>query len=175
MVIKIPEYLDYKFCPKCSETLLTRIEEDRERKYCPNCGWKYFPSPALAVAAVIICDDKVVMVQRNRMPFIETFMFPAGFVEPEEDLSDAVSREVREETGLFVTQLELMTILQSHDDPRAPGHFVIFFRVQTIGGIKNGDKKENKFVGRFPIMNPPDIGFPTHKFVMNILQNERRK
>lgn len=166
---------DFKYCPFCTETLVVRIEEDRERKYCPNCEWRYFPSPAVAVTGVIIKNNKVLMVQRNREPFLGTWMFPAGFVEYGEDLPEALVREVKEETGLKVSKATLICIQQSRDDPREPGHFVVFYRVNASGKIRNKDLDENRAVGWFPIMNPPPIGFPVHQLMMNRLQSERRK
>lgn len=171
MIIEPP---NYKFCPFCTEILAVRIEENRERKFCPSCGWRYFPSPAIAAVAVITRRDKVLMVQRKRNPFVGTWMFPAGFVEYGEDLPETVAREVKEETGLSVSGVELICIQHSHDDPRAPGHFVVFYRANCSGRIANRDPEENQSIGWFQIMNPPEIGFPTHILVMNILQSERR-
>lgn len=171
MTIKPP---DYKYCPFCAGILSVRIEENRERKYCPKCGWRHFPSPAIAVAAVIIEQDKVLLVQRNRDPHKGTWMFPAGFVEYGEDLPEALAREVKEETGLTAIKAKLIRAFQSKDDPRDPAHFVLFYWVKTLGEIKNQDPEENREVDWFEIANPPKIGWASHKFIMAMLKLQKK-
>lgn len=64
------------------------------------------PEIAVTVDAVIITsrDGKpmLVMVRRGNEPFLGSWALPGGFVEIDEDLSDAASRELREETGLTI-------------------------------------------------------------------------
>jgi len=175
MVIKPP---DYKFCPFCTETLSVKIEENRERKYCLSCGWQYFPSPGIAVVAVITHENKVLMVQRNRMPYAGTWMFPAGFLEFGEEPLETYHRELKEETGLdIVFEPQLLCIKKSLDDPRASGHLVFFFKVEAAFCYvtENRDTVENRKVAWKSIENPPLIGFQTHREVIQLLQSERRK
>ncbi len=166
---------DYVYCPFCSYNLQTRIEEGRGRQYCRNCKRKYFPSPAIAVAGVLVRNHEVLLVRRNREPFLGTWMFPAGFVEYGEDLPEALAREIKEEVGLTVSSVELISIQQSHHDPRSPGHFVAFYRINAVGEIENRDTDENRAIGWFPIMEPPEIGFPTHQRIMDQLQVQRKE
>lgn len=64
------------------------------------------PQIAVTVDAVIFTtrDEKpsVVLVQRGNEPFLGRWALPGGFVEIDEDLPEAASRELREETGLEV-------------------------------------------------------------------------
>lgn len=64
------------------------------------------PEIAVTVDAVILTsrEDKpmLVLVQRGNEPFLGRWALPGGFVESDEDLPDAASRELREETGLTV-------------------------------------------------------------------------
>jgi 8-oxo-dGTP diphosphatase len=110
------------------------------------------------------------MAQRGREPFLGTWMFPAGFVEFGENPSEALAREFMEESGLIVLKTSLVDILQSHDDPRSPNHFVIFYLAEAAGEIRNVDVDENKGLRWFSITDPPEIGFPTHQQIMKRLQ-----
>ena len=56
----------------------------------------------LAVGAVVLQDDHVLLVRRANPPEAGRWSFPGGRVEPGERMADAVAREVREETGLDV-------------------------------------------------------------------------
>lgn len=67
-----------------------------------------YPSrPYLAVSAAIVRDGKVLVVRRARKPALNLYSFPGGGVEIGETLSEAVVREVREETGLEVEPVAL--------------------------------------------------------------------
>ena len=56
----------------------------------------------LAVGAVVLHHDHVLLVCRSTQPEAGRWSFPGGRVEPGERMADAAAREVREETGLDV-------------------------------------------------------------------------
>lgn len=56
----------------------------------------------LAVGAVVLHHDHVLLVRRSTPPEAGRWSFPGGRVEPGERMADAAVREVREETGLDV-------------------------------------------------------------------------
>ena len=60
----------------------------------------YPTRPFLAVSAAIVRDGKVLVVRRARQPALNLYTLPGGVVEAGETMTDAVIREVREETSL---------------------------------------------------------------------------
>lgn len=60
------------------------------------------------------------MVQRKHDPYQGRWAFPGGFVDPKEDLPDAVFRELREETGLQPRRFHLEQIAGYGDPDRDP-------------------------------------------------------
>lgn len=64
------------------------------------------PDIAVTVDAVIFTErdgrELVALVERGNDPYRGSWALPGGFVETEEDLADAASRELAEETGLRV-------------------------------------------------------------------------
>ncbi len=153
----------YKYCPFCGRKLKIRVEEEKKRKFCNNCSWTFYPHVAGAVAAVIISQGRVLMVQRKRKPYKETWMFPAGFIDYGEHPKDALVREVREETGLVLERARLIEVVQTKDDPRSPGHFCFFFEVKAKGNKIKTDKEENNDIDWFQVEKMPKIGWLSHK------------
>ena len=87
-------------------------------------------SPVLAVGAVAVVDDRVLMIRRGHGPAAGEWSVPGGRVEAGELLESAVVREVAEETGLDVVVDELLGWVERfHGDT----HYVILdFRVTVL-------------------------------------------
>lgn len=167
---------EYLYCPFCSSRLNIKIEEQKERKYCANCKWTYYPKPDIAVAGVAIeigqdTQPLVLMVRRKRQPFSGTWMFPAGFLESGEHPEETLVRELEEETGLKVTEPRLLKVIKAVSDPRSPGHLVFFYQIKAIGEIANNDKDENSDIEWRSIYDDVDIGFPHHRIIFNELRS----
>lgn len=61
----------------------------------------------------------VLLIKRKNDPYKGMWAIPGGFVEPGESLEHAVTRELKEETGIEVNYLEqLYTFGNPHRDPR---------------------------------------------------------
>ena len=95
----------HRFCGRCA-TPTEPSTDDRSRR-CPACGLAAYPRIAPAVIVLVTRgehDEEALLAwgfQRPE-PFFSTL---AGFVEPGEDLETAVRREVREETGIELTDV----------------------------------------------------------------------
>lgn len=82
--------------------------------------------PRLAVSAGIFRDGKILLVRRAREPAKGVYTFPGGRVEFGESLTEALTREIREETGLVIEIVGLAGYREALP-PRTGGHghFVI--------------------------------------------------
>ncbi len=93
-----------RFCGCCA----ARLEKsDKERALvCPSCGNTVYPkiAPAVTVAIIDRERDKMVLTKYagRDLPF---YALVAGFTEIGETLEETVKREVKEETGLEVTNI----------------------------------------------------------------------
>jgi ADP-ribose pyrophosphatase YjhB (NUDIX family) len=86
--------------------------------------------PELAVGAVAVNDDQLLLVRRGHGPAAGEWAVPGGRVVAGEAVEAAVVREVAEETGLDVVVDELLGWVERFDEGT---HFVILdFRVTVL-------------------------------------------
>lgn len=80
--------------------------------------------PYLAVDTVIIGkNQKIVLIKRKNKPFKGEFALPGGFLEYGETVKEACKREVKEETGLETSLIEMIGVFSDPNrDPR--GHIL---------------------------------------------------
>ena len=105
-----------------------------------------WPRPMVTVDAAVFTfsGDKarVLLINRGNEPFKGKWALPGGFVGMNEELEDAVARELEEETGLATVQLEQMrTFGTVGRDPRGRMITIVFMGIATRGQdmIKAGD------------------------------------
>jgi len=98
----------------------------------------YPQRPILAVSAAIVRDGKLLVVRRARKPARGVYTLPGGGVEVGEMLTEAVSREVREETALTIDPVALAgyrEAIMRDAQGRIERHFVILcFAARWLSG-----------------------------------------
>ena len=92
----------FRYCPSCGSS---RFEENSEKsKICKSCGFEYFLNPSSAnVAFIINAKGELLVERRKENPGKGTLDLPGGFSDISETAEEGVRREVKEETGLIVT------------------------------------------------------------------------
>jgi ADP-ribose pyrophosphatase YjhB (NUDIX family) len=116
--------------------------------------------PVVAVGAVAVRDDgALLLVRRGRPPALGRWSLPGGRVEWAEVLSDALRREVVEETGVEVEPGDLAGLVEriypdegvrgSHSPEEEGFHYVILdYHVTVTGGTlrPGGDVTDARWV-----------------------------
>jgi 8-oxo-dGTP diphosphatase len=133
---------------------------------------KRLVTPLLAVDAVILFQDGIVLIKRDRPPFAGSYALPGGFVEVGETVEAAASREAREETGLAIDLLELVGIYSNPArDPR--GHVVsAAFLARGRGKLLAGS--DARMAQVFPLMSLPPLAFDHDKIIIDALSLAKR-
>jgi NAD+ diphosphatase len=93
-----------RFCPRCGGPLESR--HAGHVLHCAGCGRAQFPRTDPAVIMLVTDQDDRALLGRQRPWAPGRWSTLAGFVEPGETLEDAVRREVREETGVVVGDVQ---------------------------------------------------------------------
>jgi ADP-ribose pyrophosphatase YjhB (NUDIX family) len=89
---------------------------------------EYPEMPLVGVGAVIIDDDRVVLVKRGHAPLEGKWSIPGGVLEVGETLRKAAMREALEETGLTIEPTELLGVFERvipDDEGRMQYHYVL--------------------------------------------------
>ncbi len=74
---------------------------------------EYPPYAVAAVAAVLLKDDRLLLIRRGCPPGAGKWSLPGGVIEPGEGLAEAARRELREETGLEAEPLGILWVLNN--------------------------------------------------------------
>jgi ADP-ribose pyrophosphatase YjhB (NUDIX family) len=98
-----------------------------------------FPElPLVGVGAIIIQNDRVVLVKRAHPPIQGQWSIPGGVLEVGELVREAAIREAREETGLIVEPADLLGVydrILRNEEQRVQYHYVLVdFLCRPVGG-----------------------------------------
>lgn len=89
-----------RFCSACGTPM---EQKESIMKKCPNCGREVYPAISTAILVLVRKGDSILLVHaRNFKGSFNSLV--AGFLETGETLEECVAREVKEETGLDITE-----------------------------------------------------------------------
>ncbi|MDA3930530.1 MAG: NUDIX hydrolase [Prolixibacteraceae bacterium] len=135
-------------------------------------SYKY-PRPAVTTDALIYSKHNncisILLIQRGINPFKGEWALPGGFVNIDEDLSDASSRELREETGINVSTLkQFKTYGTVNRDPRGRTISVCFYAKLTsqIEPQSGDDAAQAKW---FNVNHLPKLAFDHQQIILEFI------
>jgi 8-oxo-dGTP diphosphatase len=101
----------------------------------------------------------LLLIQRKKEPFQNSWALPGGFVNENEDIDDAVKRELFEETHIEIDHLtQLKAFGKPFRDPRNHVVSVAYFGFvnQTVTAIADDDAKAAAW---FSVKDLPNLAF----------------
>ncbi|WP_290901656.1 NUDIX hydrolase [Ferroglobus sp.] len=138
---------------------------------------EYPGRPVIGVGAVIIEDEKILLVRRANEPNKNMWSIPGGLVRVGESLHEALKREILEEIGVEIEIGDVACVTEEiflDKDGRIKYHYVIvdFFAKIKSGEIKAGsDAKEVKWI-KLDELGEDVVPF-VRKLVEKILREEK--
>lgn len=103
-----------------------------------------YPHPAVATDCVVFGFDgrdlKVLLIKRGIDPYKGMWAFPGGFMRIDETAEECAVRELREETGLVLTNVRQLGAFSGvHRDPRERIVSIAFYVLARQSDVRGGD------------------------------------
>ena len=100
----------FRFCPVCGNPLTLReAGDDGLTPYCVSCRKMWFDMFASCVI-VLVANEYNEIALLHQPDLSERGVFVSGYITPGESAEEAAVREVREELGLEIEELESKTL-----------------------------------------------------------------
>lgn len=150
----------YRYCPSCGGMLESRLLKpgDPARLVCLACGFVFYLDPKVAVGTIITtADGRIVLVRRAIEPGYGLWVFPGGYVDRGETVTDAAVREAREEAGLEVALEGLVNI---YSYPGRPLIIIVY-----AASILSGDMRVDDESLEARLFGPDEIPWEELAFV----------
>jgi ADP-ribose pyrophosphatase YjhB (NUDIX family) len=126
------------FCPECGQATIKIQDGLKELDACPDGHFIEVPQTAVGVGALIVHDEKVLLIERARPAGL--WALPSGWINFGESLSQALEREVLEETALEVEALGILSVAIRSTAIR--NEMYIRFLCELKAGSPRADKQE---------------------------------
>lgn len=148
----------HRHCSACGAA--TDSLEAGHARQCSRCHARHFPRVDPAII-VLVADDLRCLLGRQADWPAGRYSTIAGFVEPGESLEDAVRREVHEETGVRIDQVDY----HGSQPWPFPSSLMLGFRARPAGGeiaLRDGELEDARWVDRDDIVArrillPPEV------------------
>lgn len=145
-----------------------------KNSYCRVCG--RFNARNTAVNAVLLIDGKTLLVKRAQNPQQGNWDIPGGYLDWDETLQQAASRELLEETGLIVPANEWKMFDIFSQPNNAAGNQVIdiYFIATNYSGTMILDPNEVQEAQWFELAGlPENVAFDHMLALRKLLQMQK--
>ncbi|WP_415896131.1 NAD(+) diphosphatase [Neptuniibacter sp. PT34_22] len=143
-------HASFKFCPRCATELI--MDEADLAKVCPSCGHHQYPRLSPCIIVLVRMDDKCLLAHSSKFKS-GRYSTLAGFIEAGESAEHAVEREVMEEVGIKVKNIEYVCS-QSWPFPHS---FMLGFMADYSEGEITPDGEEILSADWFSVDDLPTI------------------
>ncbi len=140
----------HRYCGKCGS--FTQDLSGERAKVCPKCGFISYPRICPAVITAVFKENKILLAHARSFKG-DMHSLIAGFVEAGETLEEAVEREIMEEIGIKVKNVEYWG---SQPWPY-PNSLMLGFIAEYESGEINVDGIEISHADWYDVENLPEL------------------
>ncbi|NNE82696.1 MAG: NAD(+) diphosphatase [Alphaproteobacteria bacterium] len=134
----------HRHCGVCGAPTLSEAAGHQRRCTDAACNAVHFPRTDSACIVLVYHEDKIILARADRFPPRMQSVL-AGFLEPGESLEDCVAREVFEEVGVKLTDIDYQ-----HSQPWPfPSSLMVGFRARALNTDLHPDPVELASAGWF--------------------------
>ncbi|MEJ2612904.1 MAG: NUDIX domain-containing protein [Candidatus Thiodiazotropha sp.] len=128
---------DMRFCTKCGSDLLVKTIDGASRLVCTNadCDYTVWNNPVPVVAALVKLNDNYILARNTQWPH-GVYSLITGYLESNENVEDAVLREVEEELGLKGRVEKFL----GHYTFQKKNQLIIAFEIHATGIVCTNDE-----------------------------------
>lgn len=137
-----------KYCMECGSALAKKDIDGTERLACTACSFVHWGNYSIGVGALVVRDDKVLLVRRAIEPGRGYWTNPGGYIEQLEPIEETIVREVYEESGVRAKVQEIIAV---RDQPRNVHNVYIAFRMEYVEGEPVPDGVESDAAGFYSL------------------------
>jgi NAD+ diphosphatase len=141
-----------KFCGCCGGIMQVVPQQQELAAKCLACDYIVYPRISPAIIVAVIKEHEILLARSNRFP-PGRYSVIAGFVEPGETLENCVRRELQEEVGIEVNNIEYF----GNQPWPFPDSLMIAFTAQYANGEITIDNDEIVAAGWFSAVTLPEI------------------
>lgn len=152
---------EWRHCPRCAGEL----EHEHGSVACLSCGAREYGNPAPTVSAIPVDPGgRLLLARRAREPRLGRWDALGGFVESGENATDALVRELREETGAEFVPLAFLGGFADTYGPGGPPTFNLYWTARHVSGAlePDDDVAELRWFSPEELPSDEEIAFPNN-------------
>ncbi|SEM91961.1 NUDIX domain-containing protein [Paenibacillus sp. OV219] len=125
--------MEINYCMTCGTPLAVRDVDGTPRSACTaeGCNFVHWGNYSVGVGALVVRQEKVLLVRRAQEPGKGYWTNPGGYIEQHELIHETIRREVKEESGI---DAEVRSVVAVRDHPRGIHNVYIAFAMDYVGG-----------------------------------------
>lgn len=148
--------MKFTYCTACGGKL---YQEDETTYHCKSCSTKLWNNPKAAAGVILLQDKQVLVAKRAREPQKGKYDFPGGFLDYNEDAEDAARRELLEEAGIKLGNLELIATSTHEYAEGTSSCDLLFLATDWEGDIRPNDDVAELYWKPLDFINSPQFAW----------------